>query len=160
MRMRSALILALLGVSALGCQHGDDPHAHAPRGKVELIAAPAAADVKPVIAREVVRARADGKQLLVYVGASWCEPCTHFHDAVVKGELDEAFPTLRLLAFDADRDHDALFAAGYGSELIPLFAEPADDGSPSGRRIEGSIKGDGAVAQIAPRLRTLLAPPE
>jgi hypothetical protein len=147
-----ALVLALALVAA--CQQDA-----APRGKVELVDAPAAADVAPLIARELVRAHAGGKQLLVYVGASWCEPCNRFHEAAAKGALDAAFPRLRLLIFDADRDHDALVRAGYDSALIPLFAEAAADGTASGRRIEGSIKGDGAVAEITPRLRALLAPP-
>ena len=139
------------------CQHADDP-APPPRGKVELVAEPHVDAVAPVVARELTRARADGHQLLVYVGASWCEPCTRFHDAAAAGQLDDAFPHLRLLVFDADRDHDALVAAGYDSELIPLFVVPADDGRATGRHIEGSVKGEGAVAQITPRLRALLQP--
>jgi hypothetical protein len=139
-----------------GCQRAE-PIAH--HGKLEMIPAAPSADVEPVVVRELGRARADHKQLLVYVGASWCEPCTRFHDAAARGELDQAFPDLRLLVFDADRDRDALVRAGYTSELIPLFAAPADDGTASGRRIQGGIKGDGAVAQIAPRLRALLLPP-
>jgi hypothetical protein len=60
------------------------------------------------------------------------------------------------LALDADRAAEALERDNYRSELIPLFAIPKDDGTASGRQIEGSIKGDGAVGQIAPRLRALV----
>ena len=91
------------------------------------------------------------------VGASWCEPCRRFHEAVTRGELDATFPTLRLLEFDLDRDQARLQAAGYGSRMIPLFEVPGPDGRASGRRIEGSIKGPGAVAEIVPRLRRILA---
>lgn len=151
--LRGAVIaLVLLGA---GCRDREVTPAGA--GKVELIEAPAAIAIAPVVAGEVVRARADGKQLIVYVGAAWCEPCKYFHDAVTRGELDAGFPTLRLLAFDADRDQDALQAAGYDASMIPLFAVPAADGTPSAQRMQGSIKGPGAVAEITPRLRALLA---
>jgi hypothetical protein len=148
--------VAALLIALAACQRGEQ--ASPPRGKLELVAAPHSDPIAPVVARELSRARADHRDLLVYVGASWCEPCTRFHDAAAKGELDDAFPRLRLLVFDSDSDHDALVAAGYDSELIPLFAVPADDGRATGRHIEGSIKGDGAVAEITPRLRALLAP--
>jgi hypothetical protein len=148
----------LLGIALVACQRADDkPPPPAPH-KLELVAAPATADVAPLVAKELGRARADGRTLLVYVGASWCEPCNHFHDAAAAGKLDDAFPALRLLVFDAERDHDGLVKAGYDSELIPLFMVPADDGRASGRHIEGSIKGEGAVSEITPRLRALLAP--
>ena len=152
--MRAALVLFVIAA----CQRGEDAAVPPPKGKLELVAEPHADRVAPVVARELVRAKADHRDLLVYVGASWCEPCNHFHDAAAAGKLDDAFPRLRLLVFDADRDHDALVAAGYDSELIPLFVVPADDGRATGRHIEGSIKGDGAVAEITPRLRALLAP--
>ncbi len=122
---------------------------------VEIVAAPAG-EVGPTVKRELARARADGRRLLVYVGASWCEPCQRFHDAAAAGELDTVFPGLRLLEFDLDRDRDALEKAGYASKMIPLFALPNDDGTGTGQQIEGSIKGPGAVLQIQPRLQALL----
>ena len=62
-----------------------------------------------------------------------------------------------LLEFDADLDQARLEAAGYTSQMIPLFMRPAADGQASGRQIQGSIKGPGAVAEITPRLRRLIA---
>lgn len=128
-----------------------------PRG-VELVAAPASGDVAATVTRELARARHDGKRLLIYVGATWCEPCRRFHEAAAAHRLDADFPTLRLLEFDTDRDGERLAAAGYASRLIPLFARPGDDGRASGRQIEGSVKGDGAVGEIVPRLRALASP--
>ena len=81
-----------------------------------------------------------------------------FHKAAESGQLDAEFGKLRLLVFDLDRDGDALAKANYKSELIPLFALPNPDGTSSGKQIEGSIKGDGAVAQISPRLHELVGP--
>lgn len=102
-------------------------------------------------------ATAAGRDVVVYVGAPWCEPCTRFHDAVAAGELDATFPTLTLLELDHDRDLTGLEAAGYASRMIPLFAIPGDDGRSTGRMIQGSVKGEGAVANIVPRLKALLA---
>jgi hypothetical protein len=92
----------------------------------------------------------------VYVGAKWCEPCQSFHKAAAKGDLDGEFPDLTLLEFDLDEDRDRLGAAGYVGQYIPLFAMPGPDGHASEKKFEGSVKGDGAVANIAPRLRSLL----
>lgn len=154
--------LALVGCKADEPSHGASPHpsaapAPAPApDHVDIIEAPPDADVPVYLKQQLERARADGRDLLVYVGASWCEPCQRFHHAAVVGELDKTFPTLRLVAFDNDRDGEKLAAAGYRSHYIPLFAVPGPDGQGSGHQIEGSIKGDGAVAQITPRLRQLL----
>lgn len=125
--------------------------------KVELVPAPPGDDLPALVRGELARAHGQGRQLLVYVGASWCEPCQRFHRAAAAGLLDRDFPRLRLLELDADRDKQRLIAAGYTSRLIPLFVRPADDGRSSGRQIEGSIKGEGAVGEITPRLRALLA---
>ena len=123
---------------------------------VEWTPAAPAGEVAPLVQRELARARSDGRRLLVYVGATWCEPCRRFHDAAAAGKLDAEFGTLRLLEFDFDRDEPRLREAGYVSRLIPLFAAPGPDGRSSGRQMEGSIKGDGAVGEISPRLRALL----
>jgi thiol-disulfide isomerase/thioredoxin len=114
-------------------------------------------DVAETVRREVVRAKADKRELLVYVGATWCEPCQYFHKAAAAGELDATFPGLRLVEFDLDRDRDSLIRAGYISKLIPQFTVPREDGSSSGDQIEGSIKGPRAVEQITPRLKALLS---
>lgn len=127
-----------------------------PRG-VEIVAAPQG-DVPTIVKLELDRAARDRRQLLVYVGATWCEPCRRFHQAAAEHKLDRAFPSLRLLEFDDDRDAARLAMAGYSGKYIPLFARPGADGRSVGRQIEGSVKGDGAVDQIVPRLRGLLTP--
>jgi hypothetical protein len=144
----SAMRLVLLACFAVACQT-------APR-RVDWTPAPPTGDVAELVKRELGRARSDGRRLLVYVGATWCEPCRRFHEAASAGQLDKEFGTLRLLEFDFDRDSSRLQAAGYVSRLIPLFAAPGPDGRASGRQIEGSVKGSAAVAEIAPRLQALL----
>jgi thiol-disulfide isomerase/thioredoxin len=124
---------------------------------VEIVGAPGAGSVAEIVLRE--RSRVPGRPLLVYVGASWCEPCQRFHQAVLSGQADALFPGLRLLEFDLDVDRERLQKAGYTSRMIPLFALPREDGTASGKQIEGSIKGPGALAEITPRLEALLANP-
>jgi thiol-disulfide isomerase/thioredoxin len=154
-------MVATLGLAAaiLGGCKGDppraDPEPARPPLRVEWVKGQGA-DVAAEVQREVTRAKGDGRDLLVYVGATWCEPCQYFHQAAEKGQLDSVFPGLRLVEFDLDRDREALDRAGYGSKMIPLFAVPRADGTGSGQQIEGSIKGPGAVDQIRPRLQTLI----
>ncbi len=114
------------------------------------------ADVQRAVRAERRRAQVAGQTLLVYVGATWCEPCRYFHEAAVAGRLDEPLGNLRILAFDADRDHAQLDANGYTSKMIPLFATPGDDGKAAGPRLAGAIKGPEAVDYLVPRLRELL----
>lgn len=112
-------------------------------------------DVAALVRTEREKAATDGRELIVYVGAKWCEPCQRFHHAAQAGELDAEFPELTILEFDLDEDRDRITAAGYMSKLIPLFVRPGPDGRASDRRFEGGIKGEGAVANIAPRLHKL-----
>ncbi len=114
-------------------------------------------DLAAIAKSEAERAKKDGRVLLVYAGAAWCEPCQRFHEAALAGEIKGDLPPLRMLELDLDRDGDRLAAAGYGSRMIPLFALPGPDGRGGDLRIEGSIKGSGAVSNIVPRLRALLA---
>ncbi len=156
-------------MASVACDRGSDPAAKPANASTSsnLVSAPAdgirwtqfsgSADVASTVKTAVAQAHADGRTLLVYVGAKWCEPCQRFHHAVEQGELDAAFPRLSILGFDADRDVEALGTAGYTSRLIPLFALPRDDGRASGKQIEGSVKGEAAVSEITPRLRNLVA---
>jgi hypothetical protein len=148
-----------LCVALVACENdtpAPKPEPQKAAGKVELVAVAAGQDAVATIQREAARAERDGKKLVVYVGAAWCEPCVRFHDAARAGQLDRTFPELRLLEFDRDRDEAELGRAGCLSRLIPLFARPSPDGRCTERRMEGSIKGEGAVAEITPRLRGLL----
>jgi thiol:disulfide interchange protein len=157
----STTFVTLLAFAA-GCKSDNDTKAQVSVTKqsgIEFVVAPQLANVAPWIAEQKTLAVANGKQILVYVGAPWCEPCEVFHKAAVDGLLNADFPNLRLLQFDSDRDNDAITAAGYGSEMIPLFAEIGDNGRASGRTIAGAVKGNAAIASITPRLKTLLAPP-
>ncbi len=121
-----------------------------------FLVAPADVPVAEHMATQVEEADAAGEDILLYVGAEWCEPCQAFHDAVEAGELDEALPNLRLIEYDLDADADRLKAADYASKFIPLFAVPGPDGFSSGRQAEGAIKGEGAVNYILKQLVPLI----
>ncbi len=124
--------------------------------RIEWIKAPPGEDVGAVVKRELERALVDKKTLLVYVGAKWCEPCTRFHHAAERGDLDGVFIDVRLVEFDLDVDAERLAVAGYQSKMIPLFAIPNENGTGSGKQIEGSIKGEAAVMNLRNRLEPLL----
>jgi thiol-disulfide isomerase/thioredoxin len=154
------LCLLAFFASWLGCEQAPkptpEPSPTTATGKVEILAAAPGDDAALVIQRAAEQARLEDRQLVVYVGATWCEPCERFHKAALAGELDTTFPKLRLLEFDRDRDEARLGRAGCLSRLIPLFAKPDATGRCSDARIEGGIKGEGAVAEITPRLSQLL----
>lgn len=119
----------------------------------------ASGDLAAAVARAIGEASRQGRTVVVYVGATWCEPCQRFHQAVEQGELAHVEPLARVtfLEFDLDRDRERLTSSAYVSKYIPLFALPGPDGRGSGKQAEGGIKGDGAVAYMVPRLTALLA---
>ena len=114
--------------------------------------------IEPWVQEQVELADAAHTRVLVYVGASWCEPCQRFHAAVQRGELNGTLNGVRFLEFDQDHDAAALKTAGYLYEYIPVLALPDPDGRNHGRMISGSIKGPRAVQEnLIPRLEALLS---
>jgi len=142
----------LLLVGTLGaCSTSAAPTASGP---VRIVEAPAGEVAPLVIAAEAEAAR-EHRRLLVYVGAVWCEPCLAFHEAAARGELDASLPGVTLLEFDLDLDEARLAAAGYESEMIPLFVVPGPDGRATARATSGARKGGDYVGQLVPRLQAL-----
>jgi hypothetical protein len=152
--MKSPAALGLVLFLA-ACQHSQG-HASAHRAGPELVeAGPGPADA--VVRTALADAQRDGRRLLVYVSATWCQPCERFQKALRAGELDAAFPGLTMLKFDHDRDLPRLQDAGYTGNLIPRFVIPGPDGRGTANRIEGGTKAEDTVsASIGPRLRRLL----
>jgi hypothetical protein len=123
---------------------------------IELVPAPPG-DVAAIVRAARKAARAHNRSLLVYIGATWCEPCQRFHHAAEEGKLDDTFPTMSLLVFDLDADGNRLHAALYAPGYVPYFGVPDESGRATGKSLAGSIKGEGAVAQMTPRLLELVA---
>jgi thiol-disulfide isomerase/thioredoxin len=149
------LVFLLFGLSGCRSECGaSSKAAHEPTSlqSVQIVRA-GPGPVAPII-QEL---RKKNPKLVVYVGATWCEPCRYFHDAAAAGALDETFPGVTILEFDYDADIQRLEPAGYGSNTIPLFVIPRADGTASERRFQGSIKGPAAVQNIVPRLKRLLS---
>jgi thiol-disulfide isomerase/thioredoxin len=155
----AALLCTLSACAALLCTAckteptGPDPSTAA--RKLSFVHA-APGDVATIVRETSARERKLGRTTLVYVGATWCEPCQAFHKAAASGALDATFPTLTLVEFDLDADRPRLVQAGYQSHYIPLFTKPNEDGTASKEHVEGGIKGDGAVAYITGKLQTLV----
>lgn len=128
-----------------------------PIAKPELVSvADGISDGPTFIKAELERAERDGRKLVIYIGAEWCEPCQHFHKAVEHGELDSELGNVRFLDFDFDKHGALLDQAACQSRLIPLFARPTPDGKCGDNRTEGGIKGSGAVGDLMPRLKRIL----
>ena len=142
--------ILLLAIALAGCGSPRLPK------KIDWVQA-AAGPVAPFVSAQQQRAVRDGRRVLVYVGATWCEPCRKLHEAVQRGALDASFGDLRLLEYDLDRDSERLREAGYISQYIPLLALPDEEGRASGKQLAGSVKGDGAVDRIVADLTRLLA---
>src|SRR5260370_1046662 len=96
--------------SAMAIPRGAPAPATRPPGKLRVIEAKEGS-VDSIVRDALEGARTEGRTLIVYVGAMWCEPCQHFHHAAERGDLDSEFPRLTLLEFDLDRDRERLAAA-------------------------------------------------
>ncbi len=82
--------LALLALVA--CSRSEPEVAASVGGKVEIVETPASGDLVTYVAGEVKRGEADRVPVLVYVGATWCEPCKELHAAAMAGKLDASAP--------------------------------------------------------------------
>ena len=115
-------------------------------------------DVSRVITEQGKEIDKVGQTPIVYVGATWCEPCLRFKQAVKTRRLDDQLTGLHFLEFDLDRHRGGLESARYQSRMIPLFCIPnLQTGESTGRCMQGSVKGPGAIENIVPRLKELLA---
>jgi len=124
---------------------------------VNVVAASSDADTLSLIRTERLRAKAEGRVLVVYVGATWCEPCKRFKEELRQHRLDERLGRVTLLAFDADADQDRLASAGYKFRFIPYVALPGADGHPA-ESTEAKGKGSGAWRELLDELDAWQAP--
>ena len=126
-------------------------------GGLQIVEAPAGtSDVAALVRQTMERVEASHRRLVVYVGATWCEPCQQIHAAAVAHRLDGEFPDLSLLEFDLDRDEAALTQAGYTSKLIPLFVVPNSDGTAGPHRISGGVHDGDNVKLLSAELHRML----
>lgn len=175
LRARASLVTALGLLLGAGCGGGRQDERKPPpnrtatakagaaatprsRAKPELLGrAGSQAPVEQLVQQHVEEADASGQRVLVYVGATWCQPCRRFHQALASGQLDAPLAGTKFVEFDWDRDREELRQAGYDPKYIPLFSVPDQSGHASGRAIEGAVEGGGGLREtLVPRLLALL----
>lgn len=97
---------------------------------VRVVASAQDMDAASQIRTARLEAKGQGRVLVVYVAASWCEPCKKMKEEIQAGRLDSTLPKVTLLAFDADKDQERLASAGYTFRFVPYVAVPGADGQP------------------------------
>ncbi|MBX3228205.1 MAG: thioredoxin family protein [Labilithrix sp.] len=125
--------------------------APAERGKVVVQAAAADGDAISIIRTARLQAKAQGRVLVVYVSATWCEPCKRLKAEIEAGSLDDRLGKTTLLAFDADKDVERLGAAGYSFKFVPYVALPGPDGQPADSQ-QATGKGSNAWKELLGKL--------
>lgn len=127
------------------------PKTETPPGKLRVVAADPESDALSLVRTERLRARSEGRVLVVYVSATWCEPCKKMKEEIASGRLDARLGRTTLLAFDADEDVDRLNAAGYTFRFVPFVALPGADGHPADVQ-QATGKGGGAWRELLAKL--------
>jgi thiol-disulfide isomerase/thioredoxin len=121
--------------------------------KIRVLPAAQDSDALSLIRTERLRAKADGRVLVVYVSATWCDPCKKMKEEIEAGHLDERLGKTTLLAFDADKDIDRLGSAGYTFKFVPFVALPGADGRPADTQ-EATGHGASAWKELLGKLDT------
>ncbi len=152
MQNARAATIAMLVLGLFACEPKPTEQSSGPQ-----ISKAEAGPVQEVVKSAMLEAKRDGRRLVVYVGASWCEPCQVFLDGVIANKLPASLGDVRILKFDNDVDDARLEKANYGGRMIPRFVKPLADGTGSSNRFEGSVKGAAALDNIVPRLEALLS---
>lgn len=127
-------------------------------GRIQVVQAAQDSDALSAIRTERLKAKADGRVLVVYVSATWCEPCKKLKEEIEAGRLDDRYGKTTLLAFDADKDLDRLGAAGYTFKFVPYVALPGADGKPADAQ-EATGKGKEAWKELLGKLDAWQAQP-
>jgi len=122
-----------------------------PKGHVKVEVASQDSDALSLIRTKRLEAKAQDRVLVVYVSATWCEPCKKLKAELESGRLDDQLGTVTLLAFDADKDIDRLGSAGYTFKFVPFVALPGADGRPVDTQ-EATGKGSGAWRELLGKL--------
>lgn len=122
---------------------GAAPERDVKGASLKVVNAAQDSDALSQIRTKRLEAKAEGRVLVVYVGATWCEPCKKMKEEIESGRLDARLGKTTFLAFDADKDQDRLGGAGYTFKFVPYVALPGPDGRPAEA---AEAKGKGAYA--------------
>lgn len=103
--------------------------------QLRFLGAPADAELGAFLRTERLRAKGEGRLLVLYAGAPWCPPCRRFHSAAHGGALDASLGRVTLVELDADKDAERLSGLGYVFKNIPYFAVPSETGRPTSQQL-------------------------
>jgi hypothetical protein len=103
---------------------------------------------------EVAKAQAKKLTPIVYVGATWCDPCLALKKHRDDPKMVDAFEGTFVIEIDADDWNAASFGAlGYKTSVIPIFIAVDAEGKATGRTIDGGAWGDNIPQNMAPPLK-------
>lgn len=133
-----------------------------PSEQLRFLGAPADAELGAFLRTERLRAKGEGRLLVLYAGAPWCPPCRRFHAAAHEGALDASLGRVTLVELDADKDAERLAGLGYVFKNIPYFAVPGETGRPTAQQLAVVDVTPAAQGRIVETLRlwtsTLVVP--
>lgn len=109
------------------------PSGVAPSAAIARVRAPEDVELTSWLRAERLRAKAEGRALVVFVAAGWCPPCKRVKAALGAGTDGYAGAPVRLVELDADADAARLAAAGYASASVPALARVEPHGGPGAR---------------------------
>lgn len=138
----------------VACASAPAPPASAPPpagAKLRVIEAPVDEGALSTIRTARLQSKATGRVLVVFVSATWCDPCKQLKAEIQAGRLDARLSKIDLFAFDADRDGDRLRAAGYSFAYVPFVALPGADGGPADSQ-QATGHGGGAWRELLGKL--------
>lgn len=137
---------------ALGCASPPPPQA-APKPPIHTSDLPDGSDVSAGLRGAVGEAERAGLKPVLYLGATWCQPCVAYERALFHPEMVAAHANVLLVKADFDRHGSALEAAGFVASGVPFWCHLDREGGNSGRCITGAAWGEDTPENMAPVLR-------
>lgn len=103
---------------------------------------------------EVGKAAERRQKPILYIGATWCEPCAALKKYKSDPRMAEAFEGTYVIELDLDDwKLDELKALGLRAGVVPVFHALGADGRASGKTIDGGAWGDNIPENMAPPLK-------
>lgn len=103
---------------------------------------------------EVGKAAERRQKPVLYIGATWCEPCSALKKYKSDPRMAEAFQGTYVIELDLDDwKVDELKALGFRAGVVPVFHVLGADGRASGPTIDGGAWGDNIPENMAPPLK-------
>jgi thiol-disulfide isomerase/thioredoxin len=156
------LVLAAFVIAAISaCKRSGEQGNSGERGTTTSTSAkftsitlkPSQGDLTTLLAAEAKKAKAQSKKPFVEIGADWCGPCKELEASMTDARMIDAFEGTYQIKLDQDAWEKQLKAAKLDSSAIPVFFELAEDGTPTGRKIDGGAWAENIPVNMAPPLK-------